>query len=191
MILFWKVLQTFAGSSDETFGLTLSCKQTVCAAACKSSPLKCFSRDSWRPACVLQHSWLTASCFLISPVMAPPRPANSAEWYLRHKLLRFSWVELMLLCWLWSSFCMSYKRRVRHEGCSSHSRKIVRLLYYGHFLGNWCCWNPLSNVYIFMRLCVCVCGTCSFSQSFPNYFRTSGINFFSSPWSDSCFIFLR
>lgn len=137
--------------------LTLSCKQTVCAAACKSSPLKCFSRDSWRPACVLQHSWLTASCFLISPVMAPPRPASSAEWYLRHKLLRFSWVELMLLCWLWSSFCISYKRRVCHEGCSSHSRKIVHLLYYGHFLGNWCCWNPLSNVYVFMRLCVCVC----------------------------------
>lgn len=84
-----------------------SCKQTIHAKACGGSPWKCFSRESWRLACVLAHSWLAASCFLVRPVIAPPRRSSSAEWYLRHKLLRFSWVELMLLCWLWSSFCIS------------------------------------------------------------------------------------
>lgn len=93
----------------------LSYKQTVHAKACQSSPLKCFSRQSWRLACVLEHNWLTASCFFISPVMALPRLSSSAEWYLRHKLLRFSWVELMFLCWLWSSFCISYGIKVYHE----------------------------------------------------------------------------
>lgn len=80
-----------------------------------NSPLKCFSRDSCMLAWVWEHSWLVASCFFISPVIARPRLSNSTEWYFRHRLLRFSWVELMLFCWLWSSFCMSYVMKAHCE----------------------------------------------------------------------------
>ena len=168
-------MESFLAVSRQHLVWTVSCKQTIHAKTCQSSPLKCSSRDSWRLACVLEQDWLTASCLFISPVTALPRLSSSAEWYLRHKLLRFSWVELMLLCWLWSSFCISYRIKICREGYSSHSREIFHILHSGMFFGNWCCWNPLNNVYIFVGLFfffffwVCVIDLCWFFQNFVQF----------------------
>lgn len=129
-----KCFQTLAGSFWAAFGVGPSRETNYSCWARQSSPLKCFSRASCRLAWVLERSWLTASCFFISLVIPLPRLSSSTEWYLRHKLLRFSWVELMLLCWLWSSFCISCRIKGCREGYSSHSGGILRLLPYGTFL---------------------------------------------------------
>lgn len=129
-LLLESFLQLVLAVSRQHVVWILSGKQTTHAKPRQSSPLKCFSRKSCRVACVLEHNWLTASWFFMSPVRALPRLSNSTEWYLRHKLLRFSWVELMLLCWLWSSFCISYIMKECHEG---YSREISTLLHCGAF----------------------------------------------------------
>lgn len=85
------------------------CGVTVPINKTEDSPRKCFSKDSCMLACVLRQSRFTASYFFINEVTVPPRVSSSTEWYLRHRLLRFSRVESIRLCWSWRSFCVSWK----------------------------------------------------------------------------------
>lgn len=91
------LLKLLLAVSEQPLAQTTSHKQGIRLKSF-NSPLKCFSRDSCMLAWVWEHSWLVASCFFISPVIALPRLSNSTEWYFRHRPLRFSWVELMFFC---------------------------------------------------------------------------------------------